>query len=453
MTTTLQTDPRRTARDAFRKPGRPPLEMPVLFQLADLSLQGRVAPPKTLSTPLLALPEAVTVDAALATPEVMAPPAPIAESPATMEPPQAEVPQPAADSLEPPAAEGPKPGIPQVEQQPELVVPQTLAEPSQTESTQISKISDSVAAEPPVATPAVEATAEDTVPAAPTKGKVMATDITPPQESNAPSPRHRTEQRARNRPAAPAKNNNWMGTHGKVIAVGFVFALIATIYMAQNGDEPAPANPDRAATSHEEALSKTPTEAESKVTDAHTAKESVSASEPHQSPTLMEETSPAARTASAEASADLPGSKSDSAIPDSALPTEIADSKSLFPWKEAADERVAAKPEAKEGKLPAISESEESPSVYGPPSSAPQDPVVRQATSEAPEGKAPESYPVTNPGTYRDFEPPPSRTAPAQPRSSPPRAAPASNQPGTPNNVPPTRTSGPRHERTGSGLY
>ena len=50
MTTSLQTDPRRTARDAFRKPGRPPLEMPVLFQLADLSPQHvKVAPPKVLA--------------------------------------------------------------------------------------------------------------------------------------------------------------------------------------------------------------------------------------------------------------------------------------------------------------------------------------------------------------------------------------------------------------------
>src|SRR5206468_1211795 len=135
------------------------------------------------------------------------------------------------------------------------------------------------------------------------------------------------------------------------------------------------------------------------------------------------------------------------------------DSKSLFPWKEAGETRVAAKPEEKVAKPQAEAKShelntnvKEEPSVYGPPGSGPQEEEVQQATGEMPQGKSPGSYPETNPGTYRDFEPPPSRPATAPPAPSQ-RAAPASYQPGTPNNVPPTRTSGPRYERTGSGLY
>ena len=69
----------------------------------------------------------------------------------------------------------------------------------------------------------------------------------------APTPRERTEQKARTkgRQTAPP-GSDWMRTHGKYIAVGFVFALIATIYMARSGDEPAPAHRDAAATSADE---------------------------------------------------------------------------------------------------------------------------------------------------------------------------------------------------------
>jgi hypothetical protein len=434
MTTLLQTDPRRaanpagkeSARDAFRKPGRPPLEMPVLFQLADLSPQHiKPAPPKVLSAAV----EPPTL------PEIIPPSSPINEAATIAEPPKVEAAKDETAIQEAPAVEAPKLELPQAQQQPELIAPQPAAEP---------KVEVPLADKKPAAVPAIEP---------------RATDVTPPQEPTAPSPRQRAEQRAKNRQPAPAKHD-WMRTQGKYIAVGFVIALIATIYLAQNGDEPAPANPDAAATSHEEAAVKSPSESEPKVTDAHTAKESVSVSENQHSPALRDETNPAmAGKSSTEARADLNVSPSGHVIKEPAQPSEVADSKSLFPWKEDGETRVAAKPAEKVAKPQAEAKSpernanvQEQPSVYGPPGTGPQEEEVQQATGEMPQGKSPGSYPETNPGTYREFEPPQTRQAPPSQTSSP-RATPASYQPGSPNNVPPTRTSGPRYERTGSGLY
>ncbi len=437
MTTSLQTDPRRTARDAFRKPGRPPLEMPVLFQLADLSLQHAKDSPKVLSTP----PAPAVVEVPVTISESIAPPATIAETAPAIEPAKLEVRK--EETPAPKTEEAPKLEVPQVEPPPVSAAPSAIAK----ESTEV---------EPTAEAPIAEAKAADspaTVPAASPAITPSATDVTPPQEPNAPSPRARAEQRAKPRQPAPAKND-WMRTHGKFIAVGFVFALIATIYMAQNGDEPAPAN-SGAATSHEDAAVKSPGENEPKVTDAHTAKESVSASEHQHSPELLDETNPA--KSPAEAHADLNAPAGGHVIKEPSQPSEVTDSKSLFPWKEAGETRVAAKPEGAKPRAEAKAHEvntnvKEEPSVYGPPSSGPQEEKVQQATGEMPQGKTPAGYPETNSGTYRDIEPPPSQPASA-PSASSQRAEPASYQPGSPNNVPSSRTSEPRHERTGSGLY
>ncbi len=447
MTTSLQTDPRRTTRDAFRKPGRPPLEMPVLFQLADLSLPHvKVSPPKVLA----AVVEPPTL------PEITVPPAPIAEAATPIEPPQVQVAKEERPILEAPAAEGAKLEVPQVKPRPESIAPPEIAEAS----TEASQITLPIAVEQNAEAPLAEEKTADIQTSAPAASPTIepsATDVTPPQEPTAPTPRERAERRAKNRQPAPAKNN-WMQTQGRYIAVGFVIALIATIYMAQNGDEPAPANPDAAANSSAEAEVKSPSESAPKVTDAHTAKESVSASDHQHSSALPDETNPAMMgKSSAEAHADLNAPSSGHVIKEPAQPSEVADSRSLFPWKEVGETRVAAKPEGAKPQAEAKSQElntnvKEETSVYGPPGSGPHEEEVQQTTGEMPPGKSPGSYPETNSGTYRNFEPPQSRPAPA-PRNPSQRATPASYQPGSPNNVPPTRTSGPRYERTGSGLY
>ena len=453
MTTTLQTDPRRTARDAFRKPGRPPLEMPVLFQLADMSVHHvKPGPP---SPPQVVVP--------IVEPVIAAPPAPIlelalAKVPHEVETLREEIPTIAASAPEMPVLE-----IPIAQPQPELDIPQAVMEAAKTVS--------SVDVEPQADAPASKADEPSAeIAAAPTAEREMSvTDVTPPAAATAPSPRDRAEQRTKNRQPTPARSD-WMRTHGKYIAVVFVFALIATIYLAQNGDEPSPANPDAAQSTSAETEAKAPSENEAKITDAHAAKESVPVALHNHSPSLLDESSPAVGNPAAEAHAELHAPQGGNTIKEPTQPTEVADSKSLFPWKEAGETRIASKPEDRRAKPPAesklkgpsadvreearVEESpvEEAPSIYGPPGRQ-IEPSNEQSHGEGSQLNGPSGYPTTNPNRFREFEPPTSRTAPVQPPVTSPRTTPASYQPDSQNVAPPSRTSGPRYERTGSGLY
>ena len=344
MTTSLQTDPRRAARDAVRKPPRRPLEMPVLFQLADLSLPRAKA--ATSSAPQAAVVEPVTTPTIpeIITPVVAPPPAAIAET-VTIEPPKAESPK------------GPKREIPQMETLP-LETPQGVISHGEP---QHSPVAPSVMAEvtktaaplaeeakseaPPIAESTSTKTVAKSNPSIAAAVTSNATDTTHPKEPTAPSPRERAEQRAKNRQPVPA-SNDWMRTHGKFIAVGFVIALIVTIYMAQNGDEPAPANPNAAAASAKSEVKAPPAanESESKITDAHTAKETVATAGHDHSPGLLKETSPAEEHSPAEAHAELRAPTINDSTKEPASDSDAADSKSLFPWKEPAEARVASKP-------------------------------------------------------------------------------------------------------------
>ncbi|MGI8982492.1 MAG: hypothetical protein ACR2FY_24940 [Pirellulaceae bacterium] len=445
MTTSLQTDPRRTARDAFRKPGRPPLEMPVLFQLADLSLQHvKVAPPSP--------PVPAVAAAPIAEPVIAAPPTPMVELAQVKVPQEVEAPPEEAQTTAAAAAESPVLEAAKAEPRPEAVISQAITEAA---SPAVS-IDIELRAEAP--TPKAEEPSAE-IAATPTAvSETSVTDVTPPTEATAPSPRDRTEQRTKSRQPVSG-HSNWMRTHGKYIAVVFVFALIGTIYLAQNGDEPPPANPNAASRTNAEAEAKTSSESETKVTDAHAAKESVPIAHHNHSPSLLDETSPAAGNPAAETQAQLHAPGSSHTIKEPAQPTEIADSKSLFPWKEAGDARIASKPEDGRAKPQAESKlkgpnaevreeayvgespGEEAPSIYGPPTRR-VDPPSEQPRDMGPPPNAPSGYPAADQNRYREFEPPPSRSA-----------TPASYQPGTQNIAPPSRTSGPRYERTGSGLY
>lgn len=445
MTTSLQTDPRRTARDAFRKPGRPPLEMPVLFQLADLSVQHvKVAPPSP--------PVSAVAAPSIAEPVIAAPLSPIEEVVLAKVPNEVEAPKEETLTITPTVVETPVLEATKTEPQPEVVISQAITDAvSPTASTEAE--SNAEASIPKAEEPSAEFAATPTA-----VSETSVTDVTPPTEATAPSPRDKAEHRAKRQPA-PA-HSDWMRTHGKYIAVAFVFALIATIYLAQNGDEPSPASPNAASSTNAEAEAKTPGESETKVTDAYAAKESIPVTLHNHSPSLLEETSPATGNPAAEAHAQLHAPKGGHTIKEPPQPTEIADSKSLFPWKEAEETRVAAKPagpRAKPQTEPVVNQPkleanekasagepsiEETPSIYGPPSSQQHQPAAAQPASEKSELNALNRYPATDPNRYREFEPPPGRSA-----------TPASYQPGPQNTAPPSRTSGPRYERTGSGLY
>ncbi|MCE9528458.1 MAG: hypothetical protein K8R36_20640, partial [Planctomycetales bacterium] len=411
MTTSLQTDPRRAARDAVRKPPRRPLEMPVLFQLADLSLPRAKSAPSSAPPAAVVEPVTTPVLPEIIVPVVAPPAAPssaIAE-PAVIEPLKAESPKspkreiPQVETL---PLESPRAMISQVEPQLSPVAPTVVAEET--------KIAPLVAEEsksaPDIADSASTKGVAESIPNITAAATSSATDTTPPSEPTALSPRERAEQRAKNRQPVPA-SNDWMRTHGKFIAVGFVIALIVTIYMAQNGDEPAPANP-AAAAARAKAEAKAPpaeNEAESKITDAHTAKESVATAGHDHSPGLLKEASPAEEHSPAEARAELPVPTTRDTAKEPAGESDVADSKSLFPWKEPAEARVASKPndgrsnvqfnphvtepktKAKEevpaagppAAEPPVEETpaEEAPSVYGPPSSQRQVPAATQPAS------------------------------------------------------------------------
>lgn len=439
MTTSLQTDPRRATRDVSRKPIRAPLEMPVLFQLADLSLaQSKGLPP------ISPAPAPIS--------EVIAPPTATQEPAGKLQPPNPEI-----SSVELSPAIAPPPEDGKVELQPAVMALDAAI--NQTRS------APTVAAEPSLEVPPKEKTTEPdsriTINEA-----ARTTETTPPKEPTAPTPRERAEQRAKNRQPVPT-NNDWMRTHGKFIAVGFIVALIAVIYLAQNGDEPPPANPESAVSAKAEQDAQEPLPikaAESKITDAYTAKESTPAQESVRSPELLKEANPADEQSPA-AHAELHAPTAGDSIQEPDLPGEVAESTSLFPWKEPESPRVATKPDdgrskvqlnphvtrrqpELEAEVPANESATEMPSVYGPPGSQPQEPATESPSNSEPQLNAPTNYPVTNPSSVGEFQP-----AQNRPASVPPRATPASYQPGSSNNVPPTRTSGPRYERTGSGLY
>jgi hypothetical protein len=131
---------------------------------------------------------------------------------------------------------------------------------------------------------------------------------------------------------------------------------------------------------------------------------------------------------------------------------------SLFPWAGHAEARVATRPQPETSRSSAHMPSPNphyqarpsSPSLKGTASQPPL-PGAGSTTPATPPGEAapavypvaePITYPVTDPATHRSYPPPP-----GQPDRD---AAPASYHNRVPPALPP---SGPRHERTGSGLY
>jgi hypothetical protein len=270
-----------------------------------------------------------------------------------------------------------------------------------------------------------------------------------------------------------------MRTHGKFIAVGFVIALIATIYMAQNGDEPSP--PQRIPSAQQAEAGKTPANGGPANTPSQAAAEALPLKERDASPSLLSEANPAAAANHGEPRAELQAPDSKNVIKEPTTASEVADSKSLFPWKDSADPRVASKPESPRAKQPAASQAPRSeyappagnnagdpPSIYGPAGSATEqnrveavNPRAEQpaslqqpAAGEGSQSNSPALYPVTHQSTFRDFGSPPAKNNSASSASATQPANPVSSQnPGSNQNPQQPRTSGPRYERTGSGLY
>ncbi len=229
--------------------------------------------------------------------------------------------------------------------------------------------------------------------------------------------RQRAQERQRKRQAAT--KGDWFSSHGKVIAIGFVLALLATIYLARSNRKPS-APPVAKAT-------KQPTRTIKSVN----AEQSIAAKSSSASPAVaIARVSPAEKPPAAESRTAL----HPPTIPQLAQEPAAAKSPddSLFPWAKRDEERVAARTDA--GSLPSMS---------------PTPPTVEQPQAPA---APPPQYPSTN---YRgDYQP---AAAPAQyPAAPQPGAAPGAvyGPTGGQPSYPTTNTaSGYRHERTGSGFH
>ena len=234
----------------------------------------------------------------------------------------------------------------------------------------------------------------------------------PPAPADAVSLGERAQQRQRKRQAAA--KDDWFASHGKYIAIGFVMALLATIYVARSQRKTAPPEVARPPHVHQDNAPDSPVR-------------TASAEKPSQE-------GPAARTAVAITSVTptkAAGSSQTALHPPTipqlaAQPEANPTSEGLFPWANR-EERIAARTDD-----PArTATTDQAASNSAPRDSAPLQPQ----SAEQPR------YPSTPyPGDYRQL------SAPATPAQQPA----ADSQPLYPTTNSP---SGYRHERSGSGFH
>ena len=372
MTTTIPIEPRRTVA--------PPREMPVLFHLLDVSRpkESATSPaeePQSASNPpaeLLALP-------------VELPPAP----------PSKPLP----------------PVLPPIEST-LVAAPAVSPEP----------IAAAAPAESPVESPVAssESLAAETTP----------TETPPPPADEAVSLRQRMEERSRKR-QTPSQGS-WFTPQGKFIAIAFVLALCATIYLARSR-RPAAAPPVTTTHAHPGAaaghgpaivieMPKTTSPAKAMNSPAKAVAAKVEVAKPQ---------TEAEQQVELQAPTTTPPQLAEQPAP----PAQPAD-EGLFPWKDREEARVAARPDP-----PALTTSP----TYAPltpPTDEPRYPVINPRSQFQPALQAAQPSP-----------PPAAQTAPGPqlPQTAGPASAPARN--GEPTYPTTNSARGIRYERTGSGLY
>ena len=406
MTTPVHADPRRSGPAVSlgiteSEPGAPGLEMPVLFQLSDLT-QHKVLTPPSPSKP--ALP---------------------------------------ADAPSPPAAT------------------EVKTSPSQHAS---------------IATPAAEpepAGAEKPLLAS----AAAAAETSGPVAADSPTIREREKIRERRRQAAT--HGDWFQTQGKYILVVFLVLLVGVIYIARQGGDDSPPPP----TLDTDIAAETPqslSPIEESGDDARLADSSQPAPESGSldtpdltTPHSTEDTNPP--DLAADAMVAHPGEESpavDSApqvtlqapVQEEPIERPPADG-GLFPWADQPEPRVATRPAESQGSPaympqanPHFQARPQAPGTAAAPSLPANAPPIVYPSTGIDEAPLPQSPPAAaeTPAVYPVVDPP---LGPAAPRSSsvqPPRRREASGvMPASYENrvSTDTRTSGPRHERTGSGLY
>jgi hypothetical protein len=429
MTTPVHADPRRSGAPAglgFAEPAigtGSALEMPVLFQLSDLSQAKVLSPParpKHQHHPT-AKPSVSEPVAAVSANTELADPLPVAEV------------NPAPDK----AAATP--------------VPAVLG------------AADGANVEPPLLAAAVSAT-EPSVPA----------------PSDSPTIRERAQLRERRRQAAT--QTDWFQSQGKYILVVFLVLLVGTIYVARRGGDDSPPSPtiDPADLATETPLLHSndesqlePPQLPAKSSDGAPTELIADAPAIHSTDSPLPETSPAGAFPAEESPAatfdeypavdSTPQVTLQAPVQDEPAQNATADG-SLFPWATQPEPRVATRPvgESQDSSVPLPQSNPHFQTrPYGPgavgtapqqPANAP--PAVYPSTgiegATLPEASIPAD--AATPAVYPVVDP-------ALPRSSsmkPPRgAATSATMPASYENRIPTApsTSGPRYERTGSGLY
>lgn len=383
MTATLAVEPRRPEGTGTS----PPREMPVLFHLMDVSR------PQS-NTTLAAAPRGSAPSSVISEPE-----SGLDQIPATTTP------------FSSPAASGP------------LVAAES---PEKPEAAEVAPSNLSI---PPVeskpTTPAAEAA--NTI-AEPSK----------PSPAQAPSPRSKAEER---RKAKSSARGDWFTRQGKYIAIGFMLALAATIYVARSGKQATKP-------------------AAAKNTQAHPgeAVNQVAASSARPA-TVVGEAKPATKTGSGGTSEASPARLAEAPKPEAAPQVDLhpptipqlaseppegqrrAD-EGLFPWATREDERIATRPDPPQPSDPQIAPSNQP--FNGPPTGPPP-------TAAPDGGSQPEQpyYPTTGyQGQYHPAVAPPPQISPPGPELGPPAGGPPPQY--TPQD---NSARGYRYERTGSGLY
>ena len=302
----------------------------------------------------------------------------------------------------------------------------------------------------------------------------------------ADSPTIRERARLRERRRQAAAKGDWFQTQGKYIVVVFLILLAGTIYVARNGDDTPPSpmtdpsllvdvKPQEAGplSPGDDAQAKQSLDAESV---APFADESPAVTAVSPATDALDETSPAnADSPPFVPAAELAsGPEIDAPAPSVSLEAPVSAAvpnasagrgENLFPWanqQEASqnesgrdDARVATRPQPSPHLPSPNPHYQARPASPGMQGSAPQPRLPEGgAAGESPNSPMPGEqpahnvypvvdpiqYPVADPATQRGSPPPPGPAA---------NAVPASYE----NRVPTAPSSGPRHERTGSGLY
>ena len=326
--------------------------------------------------------------------------------------------------------------------------PDTKAAPQQAASPASAETETKTAVQEPSAASAEISPAE-------TSGGISSssTEASPPPPADSPTIRERAQMRQRRQQAAA--KGDWFQTQGKYILVVFLLGLIVTIFVARGKDDSpqspvrqpiesrlaveaeTPADDRRPAVeppSMAEQMDITPAEGPPAIATAESSSDPLADVNPaHGADSLsefVEPPTPGVATDGPQVTLQAPQASAPSpAPPSAAAPSD----ESLFTFS--SEPRVASRPQPEPSRtdapLPQANPHFPGPTAATPPSGE---------TDAAPGG-----YPVTDPSTYRGY-----RSPSPPPPPAPSGAAPASYERRVPTAP---RPSGPRYERTGSGLY